>query len=321
MELKGRRIFITGGDGFIGSHVCERLVEDNRITVYSNSSRDALRHTSLRGHPHLKFVQGDILDKVLLAQSAKGAELIVHLAAVAGVSNYYNFPVKTVRTNVIGTSNILEVAQEVRPELFVNFSTSEVYGPATSGAKESDATIQGEVKVSRWTYSVSKLAGEHLCFAFMREHGLPVISIRPFNIYGPRQVGEGAVQIFARHALSGASITIHNDGEQIRAWCYIDDLVEGLVSCLATREAIGEVFNLGNPWQTVTVLDLAQQIVQMCGSSSEIHLVPHHPDGDVRVRVPNIEKAERILGFRPKVSLEHGLTKAIDWYRNARLDD
>jgi nucleoside-diphosphate-sugar epimerase len=317
MGPKGKRIFITGGGGFLGSHICERLVADNELTVFTNASRDALRYTRLGEHPHLKYVQGDILDKARLAESARGAELVIHLAAIAGVSNYYEHPVKTMRTNVLGTSNLLEVALEIRPELFVNFSSSEVYGPSTSGADEADVTVQGEVKVSRWTYSVSKLAGEHLCFAFHREHGLPVVSLRPFNIYGPRQVGEGAVQIFSRLALRNERITVHNDGRQIRSWCYVDDLVDGLVLCLARKQAVGEVFNIGNPWQTVTVLSLAEKIVEACGSRSEIVLASHHPEGDVRVRVPSIEKAERILGFRPKVSLDEGLPRTVAWYRDA----
>lgn len=317
---KGKRIFVTGGGGFLGSHICERLVADNEVTVFTNAARDALRFTGLVGHPHLRYVQGDILDQPRLAQSARGAQIVIHLAAIAGVSNYYNRPVETMRTNVLGTANLLEAALEIRPELFVNFSSSEVYGPSTSGADEADVTVQGEVKVSRWTYSVSKLAGEHLCFAFHREHGLPVISVRPFNIYGPRQVGEGAVQIFSRLALRDQRITVHNDGRQIRAWCYVDDLVEGLLLCLDSPQAVGEVFNLGNPWQTVTVLSLAEKIVEACGSRSEIVLARHHPEGDVRVRVPSIEKAERLLGFRPKVSLDEGLPKAIAWYREARLE-
>jgi UDP-glucose 4-epimerase len=320
MGPKGKRIFITGGGGFLGSHIVERLIDANEITVFTNASRDALRYTRLAEHPHLRCVRGDILDRHHLAESARGAQIVIHLAAIAGVSNYYNRPVETMRTNVLGTANLLEAAMEIRPELFVNFSSSEVYGPSTSGAEEADVTVQGEVKVSRWTYSVSKLAGEHLCFAFHREHGLPVVSLRPFNIYGPRQVGEGAVQIFSRLALRNERITVHNDGRQIRAWCYVDDLVDGLVSCLDCRQAVGEVFNIGNPWQTVTVLSLAEKIVEACGSRSEIVLESHHPEGDVRVRVPSIEKAERILGFRPRVSLDEGLSRAVAWYRDAGLE-
>ena len=324
MDVKGKTVFLTGGGGFIGSHICERLIEANRITVYDNGARDALRYTGLERHPQFTRIQGDILDKAHLARSARGAQVMIHLAAIAGVSNYYTRPVDTMLTNIVGTSHVLEAAREVRPEVLVNFSSSEVYGPETSGAQETDMTTQGHVKVSRWTYSVSKLAGEHMAFAFHRQHGVPVISVRPFNIYGPRQVGEGAIQVFAPQALRNQPITVHNDGGQIRAWCYIDDLVDGLLLCLSRPQAIGEVYNIGNPIETVTVLALAQKIVRLCGSKSEILFAPTQgaeplrhpgPGGDVRVRVPNIDKVAA-LGFRPRVSLDDGLARTVAWYRD-----
>jgi nucleoside-diphosphate-sugar epimerase len=318
-ELKGKTILLTGGGGFLGSHICDRLIGANRIIVYDNGTRDAIRYTELRGHPNLTYVKGDVLDKAQLTESARGAQIIIHLAGIAGVSNYYSRPVETMRTNVLGTSNMLEVANETKPELFVNFSSSEVYGPSTSGAHEGEATTQGEVKVSRWTYAVSKLAGEHLCFAFHRQYGLPVISIRPFNIYGPRQVGEGAVQIFAPLALRHEPITVHNDGSQLRAWCYVDDFIDGLTRALERPDAVGDVFNIGNPFETVTVVALAQKIVRLCESRTEITFAPYRPDGDVRVRVPNIEKAETRLGFKPRVTLDDGLARTIAWYRDVYL--
>jgi nucleoside-diphosphate-sugar epimerase len=313
--VKGKRLFITGGGGFIGSHLCERLVEDNRIVVYDSGLRDALRYTTLPRHPNLTLVRGDLLDKPRLEESARGAEIILHLAAVAGVSNYYERPVETMRTNLLGTSNVLDVARAVAPQLFVNFSSSEVYGPSTSGARESDTTTQGEVKVSRWTYAVSKLAGEHLTFAFHREYGLPAASVRPFNVYGPRQVGEGAVPIFVEAALRNAPITVHNDGSQLRAWCYVDDFVDALVALLERPRAIGETFNVGNPIETVSVLTLAQKIVRLCDSKSVISFAPYRPEGDVRVRIPSVEKAESLLGFAPRVGLDDGLARTVAWYR------
>lgn len=319
MTLRGKRIFITGGGGFLGSHLCERLLPDNEVVVYDNGARDALRFTDLARHPRLRVVRGDVLDTEQLRESARGAQIVLHLAAIAGVSNYYERPVETLQTNVLGTNNLLEAARELKPQLFVHFSSSEVYGPSTSGALESDETRQGEVKVSRWTYAVSKLAGEHLCFAFHREHGLPVISVRPFNVYGPRQVGEGAVQIFAPLALRDEPITVHNDGSQLRAWCYVDDFVDGLMRCLERPEAVGHVFNLGNPFATVSVRELAQRVVRAAGSRSEIRLAPYQPDGEVRVRVPSIEKAERLLDFQPRVGLEEGLARTVAWYRDVYL--
>jgi nucleoside-diphosphate-sugar epimerase len=314
--IRDRSILLTGGAGFLGSHLCERLIDANRITVYDNGARDALRYTALREHPNLTYVAADILDPEALARAAQGAEIFVHLAAIAGVSNYYERPVDTMQTNILGTSTLLQVARQVQPERIIHFSSSEVYGPEASGARESDETTQGDVKVSRWTYSVSKLAGEHLGFAYHRQYGLPVVAVRPFNIYGPRQVGEGAIQIFTPLALRGEPITIYNGGSQTRAWCYVDDFVDGIVACLSHPDAVGEVFNLGNPIETVTVLALAQRIIEICGSKSELVFQAWEPAGDVRFRVPNIEKAESVLGFRPRVSLDAGLRRTVDWYRD-----
>jgi UDP-glucose 4-epimerase len=315
MMVEGKRILITGGLGFIGSHICERLVGANRITVYDSGLRDALRFTTLGGHPNLRIVTGDILDRARLLESARSAQVFIHLAAVAGVSNYYRRPVDTMLANVVGTSVVLDVARQAKPELFLNFSTSEVYGPLAPEAREEDDTTQGAVKVSRWSYSVSKLAAEHLCFAHHRQLGLPVVSVRPFNVYGPRQVGEGAVQIFATQALLDQPITIHNDGRQVRAWCYIDDLLDGVLACLVRHEAIGEVFNLGNPKEAITTQGLAEKIISIVGARSPVRTAAYEPAGEVRERGPNIEKARRILGFDPKVSLDQGLRRAIDWYR------
>ncbi len=319
MEIEAKTVLLTGGGGFLGSHLCERLVEKNRVVVYDNGARDALQFTRLSEHPNLRIVRGDVLDREALAAAARGAQILVHMAAIAGVSNYYRRPVDTLQTNMLGTYNLLEIARELEPELFVHFSSSEVYGPANSGARESDTTVQGDLKVSRWTYAVSKLAGEHLCFAHHRQFGLPVVSIRPFNIYGPRQVGEGAVQIFTPLALRGEPTTIHNGGSQIRAWCYVDDFVEGLLACLTRPQAVGEVFNIGNPYETATVLALAQRVVTLCGSSSDLVAAAWEPDGDVRVRVPNIDKAAELLDFAPTVSLDEGLARTVAWYRDVYL--
>jgi len=316
MKIKGKKIFITGGGGFIGSHICQRLIENNEITVYDNGSRDAIRYTDLRKNAKFKYVKGDILDKSLLKKSINNAQVVIHLAAIAGVSNYFRFPQKTMQTNILGTNNILEVAKEIHPEVFVNFSSSEVYGPFSFEAKEDQNTTQGELKNSRWTYSVSKLAAEHLCFSFMKERSLTLISIRPFNIYGPRQIGEGAVQIFIPQAIKNKPIQIANDGNQIRSWCYIDDLVDGLILALENPDSRGEVFNLGNPRETITTLGLAERIIQFCNSRSKIVFVPQPSGGEVKVRVPSIEKAGKMLGFKPRVTMREGLKKTIAWFKH-----
>ena len=167
---------------------------------------------------------------------------------------------------------------------------------------------------ARWTYAVSKLATEHLCFTYHKQYGLPTASVRPFNIYGPRQVGEGAVHHFIVRAIAGEPLQIHNDGSQIRAWCYVDDIVRGTLMVLERPEAVGHAFNMGNPRSTVTIFQLAREVVRLSSSRSRIDFVDW-PHADVELRIPNMTKARELLGFEPEVDLEEGLLRTISWYR------
>ncbi len=315
MSVKGKTIFITGGAGFIGSALGQRLADENKIIIYDNLRRDALRYTDIAEHDNVTFIQGDILDKAKLEVAAGDSQIVIHLAAVAGVTSYNRWPVETMKTNFIGTFNLLEVFAERGAELFVNFSTSEVYGPLIFGAREDDITSQGEASVPRWSYGVSKLAAEHIAFAFHRTRGLPVVSIRPFNIYGPRQIGEGAIPIFLLRALKDREILVTGDGNQIRAWCFIDDFVDGVLACLDNPERVtGQVINIGNPRGTITILGLVETVIRLTGSKSPIRFIPH-PNQDIKLRVPSIEKAAELIGYRPKVGLEEGLKRTIPWYK------
>ena len=175
-------------------------------------------------------------------------------------------------------------------------------------------TSTGSVGEARWTYAVSKLAGEYFAHAYFDEFGLPVTTVRPFNVYGPGQVGVGAIHSFTVRALAGDELVIHGDGSQIRAWLYVDDMVDGLLRALEREEAIGESFNIGNARSTVTVLDLAQRIKRVAESESEIIFRPLHYT-DVEIRIPNVDKARKLLGFDAKVDLDEGLARTIAWYR------
>jgi nucleoside-diphosphate-sugar epimerase len=161
---------------------------------------------------------------------------------------------------------------------------------------------------------VSKLATEHLAHNYYKQYNLPALSIRPFNIYGPGQVGEGAIHRFIVRALTGEDLEVHNDGSQIRAWCYVDDIVEGVLLCMEKPEAVGQAFNIGNPRSVCTIYDLARHIVRLCESQSQIKFVSWN-NADVELRIPNIDKARKLLGYHPKVDLEEGLLCTIDWYR------
>jgi UDP-glucose 4-epimerase len=307
---------LTGGAGFIGTTLSRRLIDDNEIVVLDNLHRDALGATDLAGHPNLTFVQADVLDPDAVNETLRGATHIVHLAAIAGVDTVLESPVRTMRVNLIGTYNVLEAAHATLDsvERLVDFSTSEVFGRHAYKVEEVHETAQGSVGEARWTYAVSKLAGEHLAHAYHDEFGLPTVSVRPFNVYGPGQIGGGAIRAFIETALAGDDLTIHGDGSQVRAWCYVDDLVDALLLVLERPEAVGEVFNVGNERSVLTILELAEQIRMLMDPQLEITFRPLHYT-DVEMRIPNIDKARKLLGWEPQVDLEEGLSRTIAWYR------
>jgi len=181
--------------------------------------------------------------------------------------------------------------------------------------READVTSLGAVGEARWTYAVSKLATEHLAHNYYSQHQLPTCSIRPFNIYGPGQVGEGAIHAFVTRALRGEPLSIHNQGDQIRAWCYIDDIIDAVELALVREGAIGQAFNIGNPRSTVTIYHLARMIIEAAHSRSELRFV-RWDFTDVELRVPDVKKAEERLGFRAQVDLDVGLARTIEWYRH-----
>lgn len=314
MNLKGKSVFLTGGAGFIGSHIVERLMDDNKITIYDNFHRNSLKYTDILKHPNVKAVDGDILDRKKLEESMKGSDIVIHLAAIAGAATVVNNPTLTLKVNLMGTYNMLEAAKQNNPEHIIYFSTSEVYGPDAYQSVEDEETIVGPIGQPRWVYGMSKLAGDHLAYAWFKEYGMPITSVRPFNIYGPRQMGEGAIMLFANKAIRNEDFMIHNDGVQIRAWCFVDDFVDCIMLILENKKSIGEIFNIGNSKATCTVLALAETIIRLSGSKSSISFKKiDYPD--VKTRVPSIEKAREILGYEPKVSLEEGIKRTLEWYR------
>jgi nucleoside-diphosphate-sugar epimerase len=319
MSLSGKRILITGGAGFIGTTVARQLVDENEIVAFDNLHRDALSGSELREHPNFTFVEGDVLDGEAVKEAARGASHIAHCAAIAGVDSVRESGVRTMRVNLIGTYNVLEagLATQQTLERFIDFSTSEVFGTYAYKVDEKNVTTTGSVGEARWTYAVSKLAGEHMARAYFDELGLPTVSVRPFNVYGPGQIGGGAIRAFIEAALAGRDLVIHGDGSQIRAWCYVDDMVDGVLLCLESEVAVGESFNIGNPRSTVTIYDLARRIRHLAGGTGEIRFQPLHYL-DVELRIPNVDKARELLGFEPKVELDDGLGRTIAWYRSQR---
>jgi nucleoside-diphosphate-sugar epimerase len=319
VDIENRRILLTGGAGFIGSQIAKRLVERNSIVIFDNLHRNALGFTDLESHAGVTVIRGDVLDKDGLVKAARGCDILIHLAAIAGVDTVMGMPTHTIKVNLLGTLNALDAAVDAGVKRFVDFSTSEVFGSHVYMAEEHNATALGVVGESRWTYAVSKLAAEHLTHSYHREYGLPTVTIRPFNVYGPQQVGIGAIHTFVENALRGEDLVIHGDGNQIRAWCFVDDMVDGTLLCLEKDEAVGHVFNIGNPRATVTVANLAHLVKRLAGSDSRV-VYGYKDYVDIELRIPSIKKAQNMLGYWPKVDLEEGLLRTIGWYRE-RLHD
>lgn len=314
--IENKTIFITGGAGFIANTLISRLVDKNQIVVYDNFHRDTLSKSPYSNHKNIKVVKGDVLDFENLCSAMKGSDIVVHAAGIAGIDTVIKDPVRTMRVNMMGTANALEAACVNQiSDRFIDFSTSEVFGSMAFKSAEDTPTVAGSAGEARWVYAVGKLAGEHLAHAYFRQHNLPVVTVRPFNVYGPGQTGEGAIQIFIKKALKNEEIFINGDGAQIRAWCFVDDFIDCLMLCLEKKEAIGESFNLGNARAIMTTLGLAQTVCRVLRSESKIS---HRPplSADIELRIPSVEKSEKILGFKAKVDLEEGILRTAEWFKN-----
>ncbi len=312
---KDKQIFITGGAGFIGSTILGRLADHNRVIVYDNFSRNSLKDKPYKDHPNLTVVQGDVLDIESLSQAMQNTNIVIHCAAIAGIDSVIKRPVKTMRVNMVGSVNVLEAASKLsRCERVVCFSTSEVFGQQAFRSTEADNAVMGTVGEARWTYAVSKLAEEHLAIAYYQEMCLPTTVVRPFNVYGPGQVGEGALRTFIKRALRDEPIEIHGDGTQIRAWCYVDDMVDGLLLAVNHPKAVGESFNIGNQKAITTIYGLANMVVRVLSSKSPIVFI-QKDYADVELRIPSVHKAREILGFEAQIDLEEGIRRTAEFYR------
>ena len=313
--IQNKNIFITGGAGFIANALIGHYVENNKITVYDNFLRDTLTGSKFINHPNIGVIKGDVMNYDLLKDAMRGAQIVVHAAGIAGIDSVIKNPVKTMQVNMIGTANALQAAYENRiSDRFIDFSTSEVFGSMAFKSSEEDQTVAGSAGEARWTYAVSKLAGEHLAHAYYKQYNLPVVTVRPFNIYGPGQTGEGALQIFIKRALKNHDIHIDGDGSQIRAWCYVDDFVDCLMRCIEDPAAIGHSFNIGNSRAVITVLGLAQTICRVLKSDSKIVFCPPL-SADIAIRIPSVEKTLELLGFKANVDLEEGIEKTAKWFK------
>lgn len=319
MAIEGKRIVITGGAGFIGSTLAGRLADKNKIVLFDNLARNTIQHTGVDKLPNVTLVRGDILDPSAIRSAVKGADIVVHAAAIAGIDTVIKSPVLTMEVNMIGTANVLRAAHEAGvSDRVIEFSTSEVFGSMAYRVSEETQAVAGSAGEARWVYAVSKLAGEHLAHAYFREYNLPTVTLRPFNVYGPGQTGEGAIQIFIRRALRNEPISIYGDGTQIRAWCYVDDMVDGLMRSIDSPKAVGESFNIGNARAVTTIFGLAETVCRVLESRSEI-VFKDALSADIELRIPETKKAEMLLGFKARIDLEEGILRTAKWYRENSL--
>ena len=310
------RILLTGGAGFIGVALAERLVKDNHVILLdTNFDHNAFAFSNLKSNRNIELANVDILDMQEVARVAQDAQIVVHMAAMVGVQEVIHNALYTLDVNYIGTSNVLKaVSQSSHCERLIFFSTSEIFGTNAFGIAENGNAVLSSVQDVRWCYCVSKLAAEHLALSYYRQKGLPVVVVRPFNVFGPKRVGDHVVLRFILKALNNEDLEVYGDGTQVRAWCYIDDFCNALLRCIEVKEAVGQAFNIGSPRNTITIYELAKKIISMCDSKSKI-VFKALDFTDIDIRVPSTSKARDILGFVPEIELEEGLAKNIEWVK------
>ena len=317
------RVLITGGSGFVGSHLAEALLErGDEVFVLDNLSTgsiDNIRH--LKSHPKFSYTIDAVENEPVLAELIDRADVVVHLAAAVGVKLIVEQPVHTIETNVRGTEVVLKHANK-KKKLVLIASTSEVYGKSITVPFSEDADlVLGPTSKHRWAYACSKMIDEFLALAYWKERKLPVIIVRLFNTVGPRQTGQYGMVIpnFVRQALAGQPITVFGDGTQSRSFTYVGDVVRAMVALINEPRAVGQVFNIGNG-EEITIADLAQKVKRLAGSQSEIVKIPYdqaYESGfeDMPRRVPDITKIGKLIGYAPTVELDEILHRVIESFR------
>ena len=317
------RVLITGGAGFVGSHLSEALLEQNdEVFVLDNLSTGSIDNiVHLKAHPHFHYTIDVVENEPVLAELVDRCDVVVHLAAAVGVKLIVEQPVHTIETNVHGTEVVLKHANK-KKKLVLIASTSEVYGKSTDVPfREDQDLVPGPSSKHRWAYACSKLIDEFLALAYWKERNLPVIITRLFNTVGPRQTGQYGMVVpnFVRQALAGKPITVFGDGTQTRSFTYVGDVVRAMVALINEPRAIGQVFNIGNG-NEISINGLAERVKALTGSSSEIVHIPYdqaYEAGfeDMPRRVPDISKVRALIGFNPTVELDEILTRVVEHFR------
>ena len=316
-------VVVTGGYGFIGSHLVSALLaRGDSVTVFDFAKNTRDTSIDFDTHPNFRFVQGDVTDLAALGQAlTPGVDTVFHLAAVVGVKNYLNDPLRVLDVNVIGTRNVLELSHRNGTRV-VFASTSEVFGKNPNPPfAEDDDRVLGSTRTARWSYSTSKAMAEHLVFAMHSAHGLPVTVVRYFNVYGPRQAPIFVVSQSIHRILNGRAPLLYDSGDQTRCFTYVDDAVAGTLLAADSDAAIGAAFNIGSMTETSMrdVVDLAIKVADVDTVSSAEGVDTETRFGgryeDIPRRIPDSTKAQRELGWRLEVTVEEGIRRTVEWAR------
>jgi UDP-glucose 4-epimerase len=317
------RVLITGGAGFVGSHLAEALLaRGDDVSVLDDLSTGSIENIAhLKSHPKFRYTIDSVTNEPLVAEMIDGCDTVVHLAAAVGVKLIVEQPVRTIETNVHGTEVVLKIANK-KKKLVLIASTSEVYGKSAIVPFKEDADlVLGPTSKHRWAYACSKMIDEFLALAYWKERKLPVIIVRLFNTVGPRQTGQYGMVVpnFVQQALAGKPITVFGDGTQSRSFTYVGDVVRAVVALINEPRAVGEVFNIGNG-REISIANLALLIKEMTGSQSPIVTIPYeqaYEEGfeDMPRRVPDISKIRALVGYEPTVELDEILTRVIASFR------
>ena len=321
-----QRILITGGAGFIGSHLAETLIsEGHKVDVIDDLSTGNIENIAhLKKNKRFRFYLDSVLNEKLMHHLIKGSDIIYHMAAAVGVKYIIDNPMESIKVNVRGTEIVLEKANELGKKKVIIASTSEIYGknrPGMKSFKETDDRLIGSTTISRWSYSCGKALDEFLALAYYREKKLPVVIVRYFNTCGPRQRGRYGMVIptFVKQALRNKPITVFGDGKQTRCFTHVKDTVKATILLSRNKKAVGEVFNIGNP-EGLSINELARKIKRTVGSKSTIARIPYekaYEEGfeDMKHRKPNISKIRKLVNFKPQRDINDILKDVIEYYK------